>query len=113
MIRTTMLAATAAITALLPVAAPVAAQANPAMAHKDAETRAVQVPYADLDLGTAEGQRELDRRIDRAAREACSASRTHVGSRITAREARECQELARRQLGERVAELTRNAALGG
>lgn len=47
-----------------------AAMAAPAMAESPAAVR--QVGYGDLNLASAAGRHELDRRIDRAARSICA-----------------------------------------
>lgn len=63
---------TAATTALV-AACTVALAAQPAHAN-DATGRQMAVHHADLDLSTAQGMKELDRRIERAARKVCSVS---------------------------------------
>lgn len=44
------------------------------LAAQSAAASQVSVQHADLDLSTAQGQAELDKRIDRAARKACTVS---------------------------------------
>lgn len=44
------------------------------LAAQSASANQVSVQHADLDLSTPQGQAELDRRIDRAARKACTVS---------------------------------------
>ena len=62
--------------------------ATPAFA-KDVEVR-----YSDLNLATAEGQKTLDKRIERAAREACHYDVRTTGSRLPSTEARACYNKA-------------------
>lgn len=63
---------TAATTALAAVFTVVLA-AQPALAN-DGAGRQMAVHHADLDLSTTQGMKELDRRIERAARKVCSVS---------------------------------------
>lgn len=55
-----------------------------------AEPMQFKIEHRDLNLSTAEGQKALDRRIDRAARQACGVDSRSTGTRIRSREAREC-----------------------
>lgn len=75
-----------------PIAAAVlsalALTATPSLA-KDVEVR-----YADLNLATAEGQKVLAQRIDRAARDACGYGETTTGSRVPSSQARSCYRKA-------------------
>ncbi|HKT85475.1 MAG TPA: UrcA family protein [Novosphingobium sp.] len=54
----------------------------------------VQVRYADLDLASAQGQKTLERRIDRAAREACDYGPYTTGTRIPSQAAAACYRQA-------------------
>ena len=85
---------------------------TPALSAADGEQRS-QVTYSDLDLSTAEGVAELDRRIENAAREVCDADRQVTGTRMRSREARQCVETAKNQLDRHFAAIKRNANLGG
>jgi len=91
-----MLALTAGLLAAQPVAA-----------------ASVEVRYDDLDLTQEEGRKELDRRIDLAAREVCEADVKSVGSRLTTREARDCIEEAKQQIEQRIAKITSQEKAGG
>jgi UrcA family protein len=87
------------------LAAPVAA--------KD-ETPAVAVRYSDLDLTNEAGQRQLDMRLERAARDVCGMNETAVGSRLPAQRSRECYREARRDLDRQYAQLlSRKSVAGG
>ncbi len=77
------------------------------------ETNTAAVHFKDLDLTTEEGQSELDRRIDKAARAVCGLGEARTGTRLPNRKARECYESALSQLNERVAKLTKKQAAGG
>ncbi len=88
--------ASLASVAVMTIFAGVVAIAQPARAHA-AESdgpRSTKVEIADLDLATADGQKELDRRIRRAAREACSMTDVATGTRLQSREARACFDKA-------------------
>ncbi|RIV86532.1 UrcA family protein [Aurantiacibacter zhengii] len=76
---------------------------------QDEQTRAASVSHADLDLSTAEGVRELDRRIDSAAREVCGFGEVELGSRIPSRETRQCYRTAKRQLDRQFAQIVEDA----
>jgi UrcA family protein len=66
----------------------------------------ISVQYKDLDLSTGAGQKELDSRIDSAARKVCGFSELSVGSRIPTKEARDCVAEAKRKIEKRIAALT-------
>lgn len=85
----------------------------PAALAADAEQRTVTVSHTDLDLTTEEGLAELDRRIDRAAEQACGFNDTTLGTRTRTREARDCYRQAKRQLERQFAEVVSNAQRGG
>ncbi len=86
---------------------------TPAIAAEENQTRTTGVTHTDLDLSTAEGQEELDRRIDEAAKQVCGYGDVQVGSRATSREARQCYREARRQLDRQFAQIVNNASRGG
>lgn len=96
MIKTALFAAAAAI-ATVATAAPVLA--------KD-----VVVRYGDLDLASAKGQRDLERRINRAARVACE---YHVDARIPSLDTIRCYRQARASAKTEMALAVQNSRLGG
>ena len=55
----------------------IAAVALPLTAAQASEAPAAEVGYADLNLGTAEGQAIFDRRIDRAIEKVCGRLENH------------------------------------
>jgi UrcA family protein len=87
-----------------------AALAVPAAAETQTATRGVQ--YKDLDLSTEAGQKELENRLDTAAREVCGMNERYVGSRVVPRESRECYKDAREQLGAQISKLVKKDAAG-
>lgn len=101
-IRSIALALAAAATLAVPAVASAATK----------ETTTTGVHYKDLDLASAGGQKELERRIDKAARSVCGMDENVVGSRISARDSRECYRTARQQLGEQVSRLVKDSAAG-
>lgn len=64
------------------------------LAATPAFAKDVQVRYADLNLTTAEGQKTLERRIDRAAREACDYDQYTTGTRLPSQAAAACYRQA-------------------
>lgn len=95
-----------ALIAALGLALPVV----PAAAQNDS----LRIEYSDLDLGTQAGQKQLDRRIDKAARDFCNTSDKRTGTRIMGPESRECVASVKRQAREQVAAKTgTDEALGG
>ncbi len=90
----------------------VALAAAPATAQQH-ETRTTGVSYDDLDLSSEEGRDELDRRIDRAAKEVCGMGERQTGSNMSSRESRSCYRDAKRQLNDHFAEVIRENQLGG
>jgi UrcA family protein len=82
------------------------------LAAQPALAEAVSVQFKDLDLTTDAGQKELDSRIDTAARKVCGFSDLSVGSRIPTKEARDCVAEAKRKIEKRVATLTDRKVAG-
>lgn len=93
--------------------AAVALSAAPAIAAADEDRKTAEVNYADLDLSTAQGVKELDARIHRAAEDVCGMDRTTTGTRIQSREARKCYKQAKGQMDRHFAQIKRDANLGG
>lgn len=91
-------------TLTLAIAAMISLGTTPALANGDA-ARSVEVAYHDLDLTTAKGQKTLDRRVDRAAREVCGLTDVATGTRLPANGAHACYREAKDKIGARVAAL--------
>lgn len=81
-------------------------------AAQPAFAEAAVVSYKDLDLTTEQGQKELDHRIDNAAKEVCGMNEERTGTRIVSSDARKCYKEARQKLQNRLAALTVNKATG-
>jgi UrcA family protein len=79
----------------------------------ETELMRIAVSAADLDLGTAEGQRTLDRRVEKAARTVCRVTSLTTGSRILSQEVKTCLAKARSDAKQRVAILTSEQQRGG
>jgi UrcA family protein len=87
------------------LAAPVAAKDEPPT---------IGVHYGDLDLTSEAGQRQLDLRLERAAREVCGLNEKMTGSHLRSSHSRECYREARRHLDQQYAQvLSRKSSAGG
>lgn len=93
-------------------AACIAAVATPAFAGMQ-ELPTQKVSIAGLDLETAEGQRILDRRIDRAARSVCGADEAKIGSRRPSASSIDCVAKARANAMRQIATVVETRRLGG
>jgi UrcA family protein len=60
----------------------IALSAAALVAGPQAAAQDLVIPYEDLDLSTAKGQKALDRRIESAAREYCGANEVQTGTRV-------------------------------
>ena len=74
--------------------------------------KSVAVDYSDINLATEKGQRILERRLDRAARDVCGLDR-RSGTRLVDPEARRCYKTAQHEVGVQFAELVSNTRRGG
>jgi UrcA family protein len=83
------------------------AVAVPALAGAPRE----RVPYGDLRLGTAEGQAELQKRLNHAAWKVCAFDES--GSVRSGQEAADCYRRTQKDVAVQVAELTSQNKLGG
>jgi UrcA family protein len=72
-----------------------------------------EVRYADLDLGTAAGQRMLDARIEGAIRKVCRSVNINTGTRIVDQTTQECKTRARADAKQQVAALMSSDAQRG
>ncbi|GMN02513.1 UrcA family protein [Erythrobacter sp. MTPC3] len=70
------------------------------------------VSTAGIDLATPEGQKLLDQRIERVARQVCGMSEHRTGTRLQSIRARECLTKARASAKQQVASLTSDAQRG-
>lgn len=66
-----------------------AIKAAPALAETPTTVQVAHVSTADLDLSSREGQRQLDQRINRAARDVCGAASD--ADLVGANEVRQCR----------------------
>lgn len=88
-------------------AAVLGAAATPAVAES------LSIPYQDLNLASAEGQKTLDRRIESAARDFCGMNQTTTGSRIVSSESRQCYAETKKQAQKQFAVIVDRHRLGG
>lgn len=89
-----------------------AVSATPAFAG-DSELPTQVISTDGLDLDTAEGQRLLDERINRAAREVCQIDQTRTGTRIRSMAARDCLAKATASAKRQVAAMAATEQRGG
>lgn len=82
------------------------------MAHAAEENKTAGVTYSDLDLSTDAGKEELERRIDRAAKNACGFDQAQVGALLRTREQRTCYRQAKRQFDRHFAQVIEHAQRG-
>ena len=82
---------------------------SPALAGSE-----VNVRYSDLDLASANGQAQLERRIDAAARRACGVGEVQTGTILAKPKSRECIESTKAAVHKFIAERsTDNSQRGG
>ena len=86
--------------------------AVPAAAAEDQPPR-VAVHYANLDLTSEAGQKQLDLRLERAAREVCGVDKTVIGTHLRSTHSRECYREARRHLDQEFAQAVTRKSAGG
>ena len=79
-----------------------------------AETATAGITYSDLNLASAQGQQQLDRRIDSAARAMCGITDIRTGTILQGSKQRQCYEQAKATAHKQVAEqIARGGARGG
>lgn len=86
---------------------------SPALAAGAADPMTLKISTADINLATAQGQRMLDQRIEKAARSVCRVADHKTGTRIMNHEARACLAKARAEARQQVAALNQIAQRGG
>ncbi len=92
--------------ALAPAALGLVLAATPALAQMP-DQRTVMFKTDDIKLGTPEGQKELNWRIERAVRNVCQIGHRDAGSRILTDNAKACITKARNSAQQQVAALMR------
>lgn len=85
---------------------------TPALAS-NVEHMTIEVSTADLNLATVEGQKTLDRRVEKAARSVCRTTGLNTGSRVLSHEAQTCLAKARADAKRQVAALVASEQRGG
>lgn len=101
---------TAAATAAALITTPALAANN--TTNKQAAP-SMTVKYADLNLASAEGQAQLERRIDAAARKVCQVGKHRTGTRVPSMERKKCFAKARQSARSQMATVMNNDRLGG
>lgn len=85
---------------------------TPAMAG-NGQILTVKVNTADIDLGTAQGQKTLDQRVEKAVRHVCRTTDLSTGTRVMSQDALACLAKARTDAKQQVAALTVEQQRGG
>lgn len=88
------------------------AAVSPALADT-AERKTIAVKTSDVDLGTPQGQKIMEQRVEKAARTVCRATNFTTGTRLMNHETRACMAKARRDAKQRIAALTLEQQRGG
>ncbi|QIG54192.1 UrcA family protein [Altererythrobacter sp. BO-6] len=86
--------------------------AGPATAE-ETQGNSKTVTYSDLDLSTKQGQKELEVRFARAAREVCEADAKRTGTRMMSTEVRRCLAEAKKSTKAAMARILSDNQLGG
>lgn len=97
---------------LAAVALSAAIAASPATAGEE-QGNSKTVTYSDLDLSTKQGQKELESRFARAAREVCEADAVQTGSRIRSSDTQRCLAEAKKSTKAAMARILSDNQLGG
>lgn len=85
---------------------------GPAMAA-EMQHKTIRVSTTDIDLGTAKGQKILDKRVEKAVRQVCRTTSLTSGSRVMSRDALACLAKARTNAKQQVAALVLEQQRGG
>ena len=86
---------------------------TPAFAGSSSDEGTMQIQFDDLNLDTPSGQKQLDRRLDRAARSVCGLDAARTTTRIKDNSARECYEKALASAKSQVATIIEEQQRGG
>lgn len=101
------------ITCGLAAAGLAGAAISPALAG-NADLMTINIPTDDINLATAQGQKRLDQRLEKAVRTVCRTTSLTTGSRVLTQETRACLAKARADVKQQVAALySRNEQRGG
>lgn len=83
------------------------------LAGAPASAEKATIPYEDLNLATAKGQRALEQRIDIAARKVCGFNDHITGTRVRPPGTRRCYAYAKTQGLKSLAAIVSASQLGG
>lgn len=86
---------------------------SPALAGGAPGAMTLKIPTADINLATAQGQRTLDQRIEKAARSICRTADHKTGTRIMTNDARDCLAKVRAEARQQIASRNQAAQRGG
>lgn len=85
--------------------------ASPAIAGEPKQQMVIK--YDDLNLSSEAGQKVLERRIEKAARDVCGLDRQQTGTRFKSRSAQKCYVEAKAKATKSFASLIENRRVGG
>lgn len=74
---------------------------------------AIEIKTSDLDLATAKGQKTLEQRVEKAARQVCRSAIVTSGTRVMSQDARACLAKARSEARQQAATLASDEQRGG
>lgn len=89
------------------------AAVSPVLAENVSLRRTAAVSYAGIDLGTPEGQKILDKRIEKAVRHVCRTTDVQTGRRVMSSDALNCLAQARADAKRQLAAIMTNEQRGG
>lgn len=75
--------------------------------------QSMTIHYADLNLDTVQGQEQLERRIDAAARKVCNVGKHRTGTRIPSASSKKCFVKARQSARSQMAAIINDTRRGG
>lgn len=84
---------------------------SPAIAG-EAQKLTINVSTSDINLGSVQGQKLLDQRVEKAVRTVCRANSVTTGTRLMSQEVRACLAKARTNAKQQVAALISNKQRG-
>lgn len=100
----------AAATGAALIVTPATAGSN---SNSQSQAQSVSIDYSDLNLGTARGQAQLERRIESAARKVCKLNVQRTGTRLSSPERKACYSKARQTARSQMATVMNAERRGG
>jgi len=91
----------------------IAIAAGALLAAQPALAESVKVSYDDLDLSTPKGQKQLQTRINAAAKKICGVDDVRTGTRLPAADAQACVRDTKQQIQQQIAVVLDRHKAGG